>query len=38
VSIRVEVITLPKKNKSGQWIWKSKNIDSNKEIDYLVTP
>lgn len=36
VGIKCEVITLPKLNESGQYEWKSKNINSGKIIDYLV--
>ncbi len=38
VGIKCEVITLPKLNESGQYEWKSKNINSGKIIDYLVDP
>ena len=38
VGIKSEVITKPKKNKEGNWIWKSKNVNSGEEINYLVNP
>lgn len=38
VALKVEVITLPKKNEKGQWVWKSKIVNKEEEVDYLVTP
>lgn len=36
--IMCKVITLPIKNKDGQWEWKSENLNSGKIIEYLVDP
>ena len=36
VGIKCEVITLPVKE-NGCWSWKSRNVNSRKEIDYMVT-
>lgn len=36
--IKCEVITLPTLNESGQYEWKSKNVNTNKIIDYLIDP
>ena len=36
--IKCEVISLPNRNDDNQWEWKSKNLNSGKEIDYLVDP
>ena len=38
VGIKCEVITLPTLNESGQYEWKSKNLNSGNIIDYLVDP
>lgn len=38
LGIKSEVITLPKLNESGQYEWKSKNVKTGKEINYLVDP
>lgn len=38
IGIKCEVITLPQKNEEGQWEWKSRNLTTGKEIDYLVDP
>lgn len=38
LGIKCEVLTKPTKNKDGNWTWKSKNVNSDKEIDYLVNP
>ena len=35
--IECEVITKPIRSEDGQWTWKSKNVKTNKEINYLVT-
>lgn len=37
-SIKCEVLTKPIKDEEGNWIWKSKNVNSGKEINYLVNP
>ena len=36
--IKCEVISLPKRNKDNQWEWTSKNLNTGKEIGYLVDP
>lgn len=36
VGIKCEVITLPIRNPDGLWEWKSRNINSGKEISYAV--
>ena len=36
--IKCEVITLPALNESGQYEWKSRNMNTDKVIDYLVDP
>ena len=36
--IKCEVITLPVRNSQNKWIWKSKNLTTGKEIDYMVSP
>ena len=38
VGVKCEVITLLKLNDSGQYEWKSRNLNSGKIIDYLVDP
>ena len=38
VGIKCEVITLPTLNENGQYEWKSKNVNTGQEIDYLVDP
>jgi len=38
LGIKTEVLTKPKLDEGGNWIWKSKNVNSDKEIDYLVNP
>ena len=35
--IKCEVLTLPIRSSDGQWKWKSKNLFTGKEIDYLIT-
>lgn len=35
--IKCEVITLPVRDEKGYWTWKSKNVNSGKEIEYGVT-
>ena len=37
MGIKCEVITLPIRDDKGFWTWKSKNITTDGEIDYLVT-
>ena len=36
VGVKCEVITLPTLNESGQYEWKSRNVNTDKVIDYLV--
>jgi hypothetical protein len=36
--IKSEVISLPKKNSDGNWVWQSKSLKSGKVIDYMVNP
>jgi len=36
--IKSEVISLPKKNAEGNWVWQSKNLKSGSVIDYMVNP
>lgn len=36
--IKCEVISLPKLDEDGNWIWKSKNLLDEEIIDYLVNP
>lgn len=38
MGIKCEVITLPTLNESGQYEWKSRNVNTGKTIDYLVDP
>lgn len=38
LGIKCEVLTNPRQNEEGNWIWKSKNVKSGKEINYLVNP
>lgn len=38
IGIKCEVITLPTLNESGQYEWKSRNVSTGKDIDYLVDP
>lgn len=38
LGIKSQVITAPTKNKDGNWEWKSKNLNTGKEIDYMVNP
>lgn len=35
--IKCEVISEPRRNKDGQWIWQSKNLKSNEVINYMVS-
>mgnify|MGYP003441753379 FL=1 len=36
VGIKCEVLTLPVRDEDGYWTWKSKNLKTNKEINYGV--
>jgi hypothetical protein len=38
LGIKSEVITLPMLNESGQYEWKNRNVNTGKEINYLVDP
>ena len=38
VGIKSEVISKPMLNEDGNWTWKSKNIVSGEEINYMVNP
>jgi hypothetical protein len=38
LGIKCEVLTKPKLNEDGNWTWKSQNVNSKIEIDYLVNP
>jgi hypothetical protein len=38
MGIKSEVMTLPILNESGQYEWKSRNVNTDKVIDYLVDP
>ena len=38
IAIKSEVVTEPKINSEGNWIWKSKELKTGKIIDYLVNP
>jgi hypothetical protein len=38
VGIKSEVISKPILNEDGNWTWKSKNIISGEEINYMVNP
>lgn len=38
LGIKMTVLTKPILNEDGNWTWKSKNVNSNAEIDYLVNP
>jgi len=38
LGIKCEVITLPKKKKSGSWYWESKNLTTGEIINYAVNP
>lgn len=38
MGVKCEVITLPSLNEGNQWEWKSRNVNSGKEISYLVDP
>ena len=36
MGIKCEVITLPSLNESGQYEWQSRNVNTDKIIDYLI--
>ncbi len=36
LGIKCEVITLPVRDNEGLWTWKSKNLNTGKEINYAV--
>jgi hypothetical protein len=38
VGIKCQVMTKPTLNGDGSWMWKSKNLNTGKEIDYFVNP
>lgn len=38
LGIKCEVITEPKQGEDGNWCWKSKNVNSDRIIDYVVNP
>lgn len=38
VGIKCEVLTNPQLNKDGNWVWKSKNMNNGKDVEYLVNP
>lgn len=38
MGIKSEVMTLPMLNESGQYEWKNRNVNTGKEINYLVDP
>ena len=38
IGIKCEVLTKPTLDEDGNWIWKSKNVTSGAEINYLVNP
>lgn len=38
IGIKCEVLTKPKLNEDGDWVWKSRNVTTGNEIDYLVNP
>ena len=37
LGMKCEVISQPIRSSDGQWRWKSRNLKTNQEIDYLVT-
>ena len=37
LGIKVEVVTLPKRDENGYWSWQSKQVSTGKLIDYGVT-
>ena len=38
IGINCEVLPKPKLNEDGDWVWKSRNVTTGNEIDYLVNP
>lgn len=36
--IKCQVLTKPELNEDGNWVWKSKNVNTDEEIDYAVNP
>jgi len=34
--IKCEVISLPQRDENGYWTWKSKNLNTDRIIDYVV--
>lgn len=38
VGIKSKVITNPKKNEEGNWVWESENTKTGNIINYLVNP
>lgn len=38
MSIKCLVMTKPKKDRDGNWVWKSKHLKTGEEINYLVNP
>jgi hypothetical protein len=38
MGIKSQVLTEPTKDENGNWIWKSKNLNSGDEIEYMVNP
>jgi hypothetical protein len=38
IGIKCEVLTKPTINEDGNWVWKSKNLTTDKEIDILADP
>ena len=35
---KLKVLTLPEKNEDGAWVWKSENLKTGKEVNYLIHP
>ena len=38
LGVKSEVLTKPLKNSDGNWIWTSRNLISDKDIEYMVNP
>lgn len=36
LGVKSEVIIKPEKDEENVWVWKSKNVNTGKEIDYLI--
>ena len=36
IGIKCEVISLPQRDENGYWTWKSKNLNTDRIIDYVV--